>query len=148
MLVIILTVLTQGPSVKAEYKGKMSTPLWTINGGIFQAIGVISFGIIGLPTPSLSRPKLGFANVRTTKILAFVCRMFSPVVDTGISLTSRRPQQPPHIWFPPETYPGPFCYGNELFYWYFTDCMSCHGARWLPNLQRQDGGKCSQQFPC
>lgn len=46
MLVIILTVLTQGPLVKAEDKGKMSTPLWTINGGIFQAIGVISFAFV------------------------------------------------------------------------------------------------------
>lgn len=45
MLVIIFTVLTQGPSVPAEDKGNMSVPLWTVNGGVFQAIGVISFGM-------------------------------------------------------------------------------------------------------
>ena len=55
MLVIILTVLTQGSSVKEEDKGKMSTPLWTINGGVFQAIGVISFGITRPLTISMSR---------------------------------------------------------------------------------------------
>jgi len=46
MLVIILTVLTQGWSVKEKDRGHMSPALWTVNGGIFQAIGVISFAFV------------------------------------------------------------------------------------------------------
>jgi len=44
MLVIILTVVTQGFTVPAENKGSFSKPLLTVNEGVFQAIGVISFG--------------------------------------------------------------------------------------------------------
>ncbi|KFY14829.1 hypothetical protein V491_05890 [Pseudogymnoascus sp. VKM F-3775] len=51
MLVIIGTVVTQGFSVPAELRGTFDLPLWTINVGIFQAIGVISFGLS--PSPSL-----------------------------------------------------------------------------------------------
>jgi solute carrier family 38 (sodium-coupled neutral amino acid transporter), member 11 len=44
MVVIVVTVVTQGPRVPEEYRG-MSTPLLPNGFGIFQAIGVISFGI-------------------------------------------------------------------------------------------------------
>lgn len=44
MLVIVVTVVIQGFFVPSESKGSFSTPLLTVNGGIFQAIGVISFG--------------------------------------------------------------------------------------------------------
>lgn len=44
MLVIVSTVLIQGFFVPSESRGSFSTPLLTVNGGIFQAIGVISFG--------------------------------------------------------------------------------------------------------
>ncbi|EPS35724.1 hypothetical protein H072_10877 [Dactylellina haptotyla CBS 200.50] len=43
MLVIILTVITQGFFVAKELKGSLTGPLLTINSGVFQAIGVISF---------------------------------------------------------------------------------------------------------
>ncbi|RPA95589.1 hypothetical protein L873DRAFT_1774298 [Choiromyces venosus 120613-1] len=46
MLVIILTVITQGFRVPAENKGGFSKSLLTINDGIFQAIGVISFAFV------------------------------------------------------------------------------------------------------
>jgi sodium-coupled neutral amino acid transporter 11 len=45
MLVIIATVVTQGFSVPAELRGTFGVRLWTINDGLFQAIGVISFGL-------------------------------------------------------------------------------------------------------
>ena len=44
MVVIVATVLIQGLLVPSEAKGEFSLPLLTVNTGIFQAIGVISFG--------------------------------------------------------------------------------------------------------
>jgi len=45
MVVIIITVVVQGALTPREQRGSFSPPLLTINTGIFQAIGVISFGI-------------------------------------------------------------------------------------------------------
>ena len=44
MLVIVVTVITQGFFVANELRGTLSGPLLTLNSGVFQAIGVISFG--------------------------------------------------------------------------------------------------------
>jgi len=44
MTVILLTVISQGFMVPKESRGEFSLPLLTINNGVFQAIGVISFG--------------------------------------------------------------------------------------------------------
>ncbi|KAL3962289.1 hypothetical protein ACCO45_003812 [Purpureocillium lilacinum] len=46
MMVIVSTVLIQGAFVPSESRGSFSVPLLTINGGIFQAIGVISFAFV------------------------------------------------------------------------------------------------------
>ncbi|PFH56777.1 hypothetical protein XA68_16025 [Ophiocordyceps unilateralis] len=46
MMVIVTTVLVQGLLVPSEARGSFSTPLLTVNGGIFQAIGVISFAFV------------------------------------------------------------------------------------------------------
>ncbi|OAA48328.1 Amino acid transporter, transmembrane [Beauveria brongniartii RCEF 3172] len=46
MVVIVVTVLTQGLLVPSEAKGEFSLPLLTLNTGIFQAIGVISFAFV------------------------------------------------------------------------------------------------------
>lgn len=43
MLVILVTVVTQGFRVDSELRGNIRGSLF-IQGGIFQAIGVISFG--------------------------------------------------------------------------------------------------------
>jgi sodium-coupled neutral amino acid transporter 11 len=43
MMVILFTVVTQGFTVPADMKGDINGS-WIINGGVFQAIGVISFG--------------------------------------------------------------------------------------------------------
>ncbi|RMD44838.1 hypothetical protein DV735_g409, partial [Chaetothyriales sp. CBS 134920] len=45
MLVILVTVVTQGPRVDAELKGDIKGSLF-INSGFFQAIGVISFAFV------------------------------------------------------------------------------------------------------
>lgn len=44
MIVIVATVLVQGAFVPGDHRGSFSTPLLTVNTGILQAIGVISFG--------------------------------------------------------------------------------------------------------
>ncbi|KAG5951823.1 hypothetical protein E4U53_002174 [Claviceps sorghi] len=46
MLIIVATVMIQGLFVPSEARGSFSTPLLTVNGGIFQAIGVISFAFV------------------------------------------------------------------------------------------------------
>lgn len=43
MLIILITVITQGFRIPNESKGEIRGSL-VINGGVFQAIGVISFG--------------------------------------------------------------------------------------------------------
>ena len=48
MLVIIVTVITQGATVDPELRGNLRGSLG-IKDGIFQAIGVISFGNISVP---------------------------------------------------------------------------------------------------
>lgn len=47
MLTIITTVITQGARVPSDRRGNISESLF-INSGVFQAIGVISFGIVVL----------------------------------------------------------------------------------------------------
>lgn len=45
MLIILITVLTQGPRVPSDMKGKLRGSI-IIHSGIFQAIGVISFAFV------------------------------------------------------------------------------------------------------
>lgn len=45
MLVIVITVVSQGFSVPQDSRGEFPLELWTINSGVFQAVGVISFGM-------------------------------------------------------------------------------------------------------
>lgn len=49
MAVIVVTVLVQGALVPEADRGQFTTPLLTVNSGIFQAIGVISFGTVCPP---------------------------------------------------------------------------------------------------
>lgn len=46
MLIILLTVVTQGWTVPAESRGKIGKEMMWINDGVFQAIGVISFAFV------------------------------------------------------------------------------------------------------
>lgn len=45
MVVIIITVVTQGALVPSEDRGSFDSSMLIINDGIFQAVGVISFGM-------------------------------------------------------------------------------------------------------
>ncbi|KAF8862397.1 transmembrane amino acid transporter [Acephala macrosclerotiorum] len=65
MMIILFTVVTQGFFVASEDRGTFSAPLLTINDGVFQAIGVISFAFVchhnslliygSLQTPTIDR---------------------------------------------------------------------------------------------
>lgn len=44
MMIIVSTVLIQGALVSSDHRGSFDVKLLTVNTGIFQAIGVISFG--------------------------------------------------------------------------------------------------------
>ncbi|CAK7267573.1 hypothetical protein SEPCBS119000_002617 [Sporothrix epigloea] len=65
MVVIIVTVVVQGAMVPADERGSFSRPLLTVNSGIFQAVGVISFAFVchhnslliygSLKTPTIDR---------------------------------------------------------------------------------------------
>ncbi|ROW04206.1 hypothetical protein VSDG_00833 [Cytospora chrysosperma] len=65
MVVIIITVIIQSALVPSADRGSFTTPLLTINSGIFQAIGVISFAFVchhnslliygSLKTPTIDR---------------------------------------------------------------------------------------------
>ncbi|KAH6688569.1 transmembrane amino acid transporter protein-domain-containing protein, partial [Plectosphaerella plurivora] len=65
MGVIVFTVVVQGLLTPRSERGSFSTPLLTINGGIFEAIGVISFAFVchhnslliygSLKTPTIDR---------------------------------------------------------------------------------------------
>jgi solute carrier family 38 (sodium-coupled neutral amino acid transporter), member 11 len=47
MLVIIVTVITQGATVPSDLRGDLKGELF-VNSGFFQAVGVISFGKVSL----------------------------------------------------------------------------------------------------
>jgi len=51
MTIIVFTVLIQGVMVPSELRGTIDTSHLFINDGIFQAVGVISFGMPGKPLP-------------------------------------------------------------------------------------------------
>ncbi|RYO81207.1 hypothetical protein DL763_008653 [Monosporascus cannonballus] len=65
MVVILATVIVQSVLAPPEARGSFSTPLLTVNSGIFQAVGVISFAFVchhnslliygSLKTPTLDR---------------------------------------------------------------------------------------------
>ncbi|KAI2468248.1 transmembrane amino acid transporter protein-domain-containing protein [Annulohypoxylon bovei var. microspora] len=65
MIIILITVVVQSVLTPAEQRGSFSTPLLTINDGIFQAVGVISFAFVcqhnslliygSLKTPTIDR---------------------------------------------------------------------------------------------
>ncbi|TVY42032.1 Vacuolar amino acid transporter, partial [Lachnellula subtilissima] len=65
MIIILFTVVTQAFMVPKESRGEFTTPLLTLNNGIFQAVGVISFAFVchhnslliygSLKTPTIDR---------------------------------------------------------------------------------------------
>ncbi|RPA80984.1 hypothetical protein BJ508DRAFT_369909 [Ascobolus immersus RN42] len=85
MAVIVVTVLVQGPLMPKELKGEFNHKILTINDGIFQAIGVISFAFVChhnslLIYGSLRKPTLDrFAKVThlSTGISMVMCLLMS-----------------------------------------------------------------------
>lgn len=53
MLIILITVVTQGWAIPAESRGKIGKEMMWINDGVFQAIGVISFAFVCRKSPPL-----------------------------------------------------------------------------------------------
>lgn len=84
MLIIILTVVTQGPMQPADMRGQLKGSL-IINDGVFQAIGVISFAFVChhnslLIYGSLQRPTMDrFATVThfSTGVSMLACMMMA-----------------------------------------------------------------------
>jgi hypothetical protein len=75
MMVIVVTVLVQGILVPMEERGALKDwRLLVVNDGIFQAIGVISFG----------------------KLLFYLNRVLAEETDAYLSLRMP-PQLPPHL---------------------------------------------------
>lgn len=85
MLIIVLTVITQGFTVPEDMKGKLGKDMLLLNDGVFQAIGVISFAFVchhnslliygSLKTPTLDR----FAQVThySTGISMIACLLMA-----------------------------------------------------------------------
>lgn len=75
MAVIVVTVVVQGALTPREARGSFTTPLLTVNSGISQAIGVISFGMaLSYQLPSFYLVERERERERlTTKNTAFVC---------------------------------------------------------------------------
>ena len=79
MLVIVITVVSQGFSVPQESRGDFPLELWTINSGVFQAVGVISFGTLP-PIPS------SYSIIILTTPTAFVCHHNTLLIYSSLSV--------------------------------------------------------------
>lgn len=75
MLIILITVVTQGVTVPAESRGTFSLGDWTLNSGVFQAIGVISFG----------KSQIIYETLLLTWTQAFVCHHNSLLIYGSLS---------------------------------------------------------------
>ncbi|RYO93815.1 hypothetical protein DL764_007934 [Monosporascus ibericus] len=76
MVVILVTVIFQSILAPPEARGSFSTPLLTVNSGIFQAVGVISFANNNTPTTTTTAAAAAAINLTETfskRPLAFVC---------------------------------------------------------------------------
>ena len=93
MFIIVFTVITQSFFVDPASQGSLSLPLLTVNTGVFQAIGVISFAFVchhnslliygSLRTPTLDR----FASV--THYSTFISLVMCLLLATSGFLTFR-----------------------------------------------------------
>ncbi|KAI5928012.1 transmembrane amino acid transporter family protein [Camillea tinctor] len=80
MVIILVTVVVQSALTPKEERGSFTTPLLTVNEGIFQAIGVISFGtcfllsVVPISYRVAKKKKRDQPNLLTTITIAFVCQ--------------------------------------------------------------------------
>lgn len=99
MIVIVVTVITQGFRVPPESRGEIKSHL-LINAGFFQAVGVISFGKYHLYLLIVEKWANGFQHL-------FAVRVFAPYYMTVADL--HRPQQPSDIRLPEKANTRSFC---------------------------------------
>jgi sodium-coupled neutral amino acid transporter 11 len=104
MLVIVATIVTQGFSIPAELRGTFDLPLWTINVGIFQAIGVISFGLPPFPHPqstpnnTSNTPQPLYATTIPSLSIPPFPRQLSPASPSSRTLALSSPSAPASPW--------------------------------------------------
>lgn len=127
MFIIVVTVISQGWRVPNELRGELRGSLF-INSGVFQAIGVISFGN---DTPIRLTP-----DVRLT-----LTSFRLPYVEQAIPISlldklipALRPQQPSHLWIPSDSNNGQVRKGDPLFNFHIHDRLPAHGLGWIPDL--------------
>ena len=111
MLVIILTVLTQGPRVGPEYRGNLRGELF-VNSGFFQAVGVISFLV-------------------QNPVLLDIIRLTGPSICVP-------PQLPPDLRLTQNTNHRPILDRHSLQYIYITGRVSHNGTGGSPQLRQPD----------
>jgi hypothetical protein len=124
MLIIIITVVTQGFSVPKDYRGEFNASMWIINGGIFQAIGVISFG------ESLTISSLDHKQP----------------ANTSHSLRLP-PQHPPHLLLPLDPNPLSLLPPHPHQHLHLPTRLPRHGPLRLPHLRRPHRRQRPQQLP-
>jgi hypothetical protein len=118
MLVIIITVITQGATVPSDLRGDLKGELF-INSGFFQAVGVISFG------------KAPFAHFAEFSCY-YSCRSTDSCRARSICLP---PQLPPDLWISSNAYNRPLLYCDALQHLYLAYRLPHDGALRLPHIR-------------
>ena len=116
MVIIVYTVVSEGPNVPAEYRGT-KVRLFPSGFGVFQAIGVISFGNLALSF--------------VTKLTRSLC----------VS-----PQLAPNLRRFEETHYGSFRNNYSFQHWIKSGGLSHYGTGRGSRFQRQNNGKHFKQF--
>lgn len=87
MIIIVITVVTQGFRVPSEARGEIKSHL-LYNTGFFQAVGVISFGELWLFPPAIERLLTNHSICLSYVILRY---------RAALHADFHRSQQPPHL---------------------------------------------------
>lgn len=96
MAVIVSTVLIQGFFVPSDHRGSFNLPLLTVNTGIFQAIGVISFGTYLCCTTHVEHQltRVSQHSSATTTRFSFTARSRRLLLTTFLESRTIRPVCP------------------------------------------------------
>lgn len=113
MVIIVASVLVEGPGVPSILKGDPSMRFSFVNAGIFQAIGVISFAFGECPSSCF-------------------------VLWTPTSARSLSPQFSSHIWKLKDTNTGSFRPGHACIYIYFFGVLLYTSSIRLCRIHRQN----------
>lgn len=108
MVIIIVTVVTNGPTVDQGCRGSTSGLLF-VNDGFFQAVGVISFG---------RRVRTSFGNMLIGPSICVPSQFFAD------------------LWFTQDADDGPFQHSHALLDVCLLYRLSYYGAGWLSHFWR------------